>query len=250
MDIFTILVIIGLAAGIVGISVFVRETISRKGKLQREPTEDSLRQIDTKLEQIAEYLDGLPSTPPKIKDTYIEAKKLEKEYKYREAIRLYEASFKPETTASQWANLHNLIGDCFSRLSELEEAEGHYRQAAAAASEANDDEELAKALGSTGLIYQTRGELDKALDYHQQALKIDREADLRKGEANDLGSIGLIYQRQGNLDKALDYHQQALKIDREIGYRDGEAAYMGNIGRIYHTRGELEKALEYLHHSI
>lgn len=57
------------------------------------------------------WTDGLPQAPPKIRDPFEEGQKLEKEYKYRDAIKHYEACFQPETTASHRAALHILIGN-------------------------------------------------------------------------------------------------------------------------------------------
>ena len=127
------------------------------------------------LERIAVYTDGLLEAAPEIKDPFLKARQLEKEYKYWEAIKHYEACFQPETTASQRVALHILIGNCFYRLSELEEAEGHYREAETIAREANDKEGLAVALGNIGNIYVIKGELDKALGYYEDALKIFKE---------------------------------------------------------------------------
>jgi tetratricopeptide (TPR) repeat protein len=180
----------------------------------RQIVEEAVRPVKDELARVTEYLDGLPEAPPKIKDPFNEGQKLEKENKYKEAIKQYEACFQTETTASQRAALHILIGNCYLSLSELEEAEGHYKEAETAAKEADDKEGLAAALGNIGLIYQTKGELDKALDYHQQSLKIEREIGRKVGEASHLGNIGLIYQSKGELDKALDYLQPALSIDR------------------------------------
>ena len=192
-----------------------------------------------------DYVDGLPDAPPKIKDHFEEARQLKKEYKYREAIKQYQACFQPETTDSQRAALHILIGNCFYHMSELEEAEGHYRQAETEAKEANDKQGLAAALGNIGNICQTKGELDKALEKFEKILTIHKDIGNRKGEAADLGNIGIIYKNKGELDKALDYHQQSLKIEKEIGNKEGQAQEVGNIGIVYRRKGELDKALDY-----
>lgn len=251
---FLILKILGgLAAIVVLIKAIV--ALNRWWSRGRRPlptlaTEETLSAIDTKLGRIVEYFDGLNEAAPEIRDPFDDGRKLQKENKYAEAINQYEACFQTETSASQRAALHILIGNCFFSLSELEEAEGHYRQAETAAKEADDKEGLASALGNIGLIYQTRGELDKALEYHQQSLKINEEIGRKEGEASQLGSIGLIYQTRGEMDKALDYHQQSLKIEREIGRKEGQAQDLGNIGNIYQTKVELDKALDYYQQSL
>lgn len=127
MDLSTIGIIIGIIVGVVAIGEVGIRVVKWLRHLPPSPaTEETLREIDTKLGRIAEYLDGLHEAAPQIRDPFDEARKLEKEYKYREAINQYEACFQPETTASQRAALHILVGNCFLGLSELEEAEGHY----------------------------------------------------------------------------------------------------------------------------
>jgi tetratricopeptide (TPR) repeat protein len=206
--------------------------------------------IEDYLCRLVEYLDGLFQAPPSIRDPFLEAQNLETEYKFPEAIKYYAACLQPETTTSQRAALHILIGNCCFHLSELEEAEGHYREAEAAATQAKDDEGLAAALGNTGLVYQTEGEMDKALELYERVFKIEREMGRKWGEANALGNIGNIYLSQKKLDKALDCHQQALKIDKKIGYREGQAQDLVNIGNIYLSQKEHDKALDYYQRAL
>ena len=253
--------VIGIPVAIFGAYVGVRQLLKwrneRKGQqstneqgitLAVPPPPPGMTHAEIKL--TIDYVDGLPDAPPKIKDPFNEARKLEKAYKYREAIKQYEYCFQPETADSQRAALHILIGNCYASMSELEEAEGHYMEAEMAAKEANDNEGLAAALGNMGIVYKTMGELDKALDYHQQSLNINKEIGQKEGEASDLCNIGNNFHIKGEPDKALDYHQQSLKIEREIGRKEGEARQLGNIGLIYETKGELDKALEYHQQSL
>jgi len=241
----SIIGIVGLVATIYFGSRALRQKANAPTEAVKKAVEEAIKPVREELARVAEYLDGLPDATPKIRDPFLDGQILEKEYKYSEAIKHYEACFQAETTASQRAALHILIGNCYARLSELEEAQGHYKEAEATARQAKDNEGRAIALGNIGIIYKTKGELDKALDYLKQSLKIDQEIGRRDGEAADLGNIGTIYATNGELDKALDYFQRSLKIDQEIGLREGEAADLGNIGIIYKTKGELDKALDY-----
>ncbi|MFQ5925321.1 MAG: tetratricopeptide repeat protein [Dehalococcoidia bacterium] len=210
----------------------------------KQAVEEATRPLKTELERISEYIDGLTG------ELFDKAYALYREYKYPQAIEAFQACFHPATTTSERTALHILIGNCFLSLSELEEAEGHYREAETAARQAKDNEGLAAALGNIGIIYRIKGELDKALEIFEQVLKTERKIGRRWGEANALGSIGLVYQTKGELDKALDYYQQSLKINREIGRKEGEASVMGNIGIVYSIKGELDKALDYHQQSL
>ena len=224
MDGLTILYVVAALVTIGTPSYFIIRWLVRRRRgtdsgrdVVRQIVEEAVRPIKDELSRVTEYLDGLPEAPPKIRDPFDEGRKLQRDNKYREAIKQYEACLQPETNDSQRAALHILIGNCFLSLSELAEAEGHYRQAEKVAKEVDDREGLAAALGNIGLIYQTKGDLDKALDYHQQSLNIEREIGEKEGEASQLGNIGLIYCLKGEPDRELEYLEKALKIFKEIG---------------------------------
>jgi len=240
--------------------------------------------IDGKLDRIAEYLDGLPQASQDIRQPFERGRALQRQHSYREAIVQYEACLQPGATASQRASLHILIGNCFWRMGELEEADGHYRQAETAATEAADFKALAQAVTNMGIIYLERGDLRKARKHHKRALRDCRKADLRateaivlanlgtaylaagrpedalkhlersvalhresgdhEGEANALGNTGVAYFQKGDLHGALDYQGQALMIDMEIGNAEGVASDLGNLGNITLAAGDWDKALD------
>jgi tetratricopeptide (TPR) repeat protein len=210
-----------------------------------------LERIETRLGQFADYLDGLPDTKDKKKHVlFTRGREAQKAYQYTEAIKLFNEILSMETSGSERVALHGLIGNCFMNMSELKEAEGHYKEAEAEAKAADDTEGLAAAMGNLGIVYRQKGELDKAMEHHQQALKIDIEIGNRLGQANQLGNLGIVYTQKGELDRALDNLLQALEIDREIGYRIGEANQLGNLGIVYQQKGKLDKALEHLHQAL
>ncbi|MBE0415434.1 MAG: tetratricopeptide repeat protein [Dehalococcoidia bacterium] len=151
------------------------------------------------------YLDGLPETPDKKRrDAFNKGYSLTQRNRYSKAIKAFSKCLDFEPTESERIALLILIGNCFFNLSELEEAEGHYKEAETAAKKANNNEGRAAALGNIGLIYQTKGELDKALDYHEQSLEIARDIGRKEGEANALGNIGGIHWAKREPDKALE----------------------------------------------
>lgn len=227
------------------VDIIIGHRRSKQEKARHEQTIGVLSQIDTKLGRIVEYFDGLPHAAPAVREPFEKGLEHYEKAEYREAIKHFEASFQDEATDSNRAALHLLIGNCFISLSELKEAEGHYRQAEALATQANDQQGLAAAQSGMGLVYRHRGELDLALEHHQKALEIARDIGHRQGEATDLGNIGLVYHRKGELDLALEHHHKALDIHRDIGYRQGEATVLGNMGLVYRRKGELDRALEH-----
>ena len=174
-----------------------------------------------------------------------EAVELQNSHKEREAIERLLTAYDMEMPEEAKVQLHLLAGNGFLRLSELEEAESHYRQVLDASTEAGIRAGTGPALGNLGLIYQLRGELPKSKEHHQQSLAIALERGNQLGAANSLGNLGLIYRHQGDFTQAKAHHEQALEIHREIGYRPGEAISLGNLGLVYQREGQLTEAEEH-----
>ena len=174
-----------------------------------------------------------------------EAIELQSQHREREAIERLLTAYDMEMPPLAKAQLHNLAGNGFARLSELEQAEGHYRWALEAAREAGHQQGQAAALGNLGIVYSQRGDLPRAEEHHQKALAIDEEIGDRLGQANSLGNLGLVAERRGDLDAAEEHHQKALAIQEEIGDYLGQANQLGNLGNVYRGRGELERAEEH-----
>lgn len=174
-----------------------------------------------------------------------EAVELQRQHKEREAIERFLTAYEKDMPPGAKADLHILAGSGFLRVSELEEAEGHYRQALAAKEQAGDREGQAAALGGLGLVYTDRGDLDNAENHHQLALAMSEEIGNKLGQATSLGNLGNVYHLRGDLDKAETHHNRALAIAEEVGYRLGQACDLGNLGSVYGDRGDLDKAEEY-----
>jgi len=179
-----------------------------------------------------------------------EALDLQRQHMEREAIERLLTAYDMEMPPEAKAQLHLMAGNGFFRLSELEEAEGHYQQALTAAREAQDKDTEAAALGNLGLVYADRGELEKAQEYHKRALAIDEETGDKLGQAAALGNLGLVYRHRGELGKAQEHHQRALVLHEEFGDKLGRAIQLGNLGLVYAARGDLEKAEEHYRRAL
>ena len=134
-----------------------------------------------------------------------EAVELQRQNKERDAIERLLTAYDMDMAAKAKAELHALAGNGFFRLSELEQTEGHHRQALAAAEEADDREAQASAFGNLGNVYRNRGNLDKAEDHYNRAGRIYAELGNERGQANVVGSLGLVYARRGDAVKAEDH---------------------------------------------
>jgi tetratricopeptide (TPR) repeat protein len=139
----------------------------------------------------------------------------------------------------------NNIGLVCRDNGELDTALEYLHEALAIAHEFDDQWAVAIQLGNIGNVWHDKGELDRALEYHEQALTLSREIGDRWGVASQLSNIGSAYREKGELDKALVFDEEALAMARRVGYRLGVVTGLGNIGAIYRDKGELERALEY-----
>ena len=235
--------ILGTVAGVVTISGGAIWIANRLGSHPPPATEGTLRQIDTKLGRILEYLDGLPQATSKIKKTFTEGMEHKKKYEYDEAIKLFREALAQGTTGSQKVALLILIGNCFFEQARFAEAEGHYKEAAAAAKEAKDQAGLATNYNNIGAIYQSKGDYDKALEYYQKSLKITEQIGDQAGLATTYNNIGLICKSKGDYDKALNYAQRAFSIFEQIGAKDKAKQVKENIEAIKAQRQKVEKLL-------
>ena len=130
---------------------------------------------------------------------------LKKEFRYLEATKLLQQRLSIESTDSEKAALHIIIGVIFCEQMLLGEAEEHFIQAKVAAENAKDNEGLAVALGNLGAIYRHRGDLSKARKHLELALLIYQDIPSIEGIANVLSHIADIYKVEGELDNELWY---------------------------------------------
>ena len=171
-----------------------------------------------------------------------EALELQAQHKEREAIdALYEA-FHRELEPRAKIELHLLLGNCFIRLSELVQAEGHYKQALEASRQAGSAAHQAAALGNLGVVSSDRGDDATARRLLEEALAIDRQLSDVDGEASDLGNLGILYYHQGDFEEAESHCLMALELHRAAGNLLGEANQLGSLANVYTAQGELAKA--------
>ena len=251
--------IIGIIFGVIctppaifGVYIGIRQIVQwRKDAKASGDIRNTLESLSKKVDGIAVYMDGLPEMADRKRRALLNSGlKSMQAYKYDDAIGFFRECLGSSIKQSEKVALLILIGNCFSSVSRLPEAEGSYKEAEEIAKEVNDKEGLATALNALGTVYKKMGELDKALEHHQQALMIHKKIGNQGGEACALGNIGIVYKTKGELDKALEHHQQALMICRDMGDREGEASVLGNIGNSYLMKGETDKAFEYQQQAI
>ena len=137
------------------------------------------------------------------------------------------------------------LGNAYQDLGQYQQCINYFEQALPIAHELNDIQAQSAALGNLGLAYNSLGNYEKAIDFHQQYLTIAREIGDRASEGCALGNLGNAYYSLGNYEKAIDFYQQYLTIAREIGDRRGEGNALGSLGNAYNSLGNSKKAIDF-----
>ncbi|MDO8611411.1 MAG: tetratricopeptide repeat protein [Dehalococcoidia bacterium] len=179
-----------------------------------------------------------------------EAIGLQRQHKEREAIERLLTAYDMEMPPPAKAQLHILVGNGFLRLSELEMAAGHYRQALATAEETNDRHNQAAASTNLGYACFVRGDIAKAEEYLRDALANTEAIGDKLGQAAALNNLGLVYVHQGELKKAEELHRKALALHQQEDNREGQANALRNLGIVYGKQADLHKAEEYLRKAL
>ena len=143
----------------------------------------------------------------KFKEIIEEAKKLEKDYKFKDALNLLEEVFKKEPDSEEvkkalldillshggylndeFVSDHEKAIACFEKMIEIEP-------------------ESYRAFYNLGITYFNLGKMEKALESYNKALKI--KTDYKFCYYN----IGYLYENTGELERAMKFYEKALNID-------------------------------------
>jgi len=192
---------------------------------------------------------------PLLVDSFQTGQRYEKEYKFKEAIESYrECLNNASVTEGDRLALNILIGNCYYFLSELKEAEKHFRESLNIFKRVEN--KIARlpaksvALGNIGNIYHNLGKPDEALEYYQQALEINKKLGYEQGIAHNLSNIGTVYNELGKHDEALKFQEEALEINQKIEDEPGIANSLNNIGVVYNGSGKTEEALKFYQEAL
>lgn len=202
-----------------------------------------------------------------------EAKKLELQNKYQEALNIYTNTglllrnewksdeaikflkraleilemFKDEDTRCR---VHIIIGTIYLHKGKYDNAYKYYNQALKVAEIMGDKGLLSSSYNNIGQAYDRRGDLEKALQYYRKSLEIDEKFGNKSEVAVCLNNIGHILEQRGDLDEAIQCYRQSLDIDKALGREEFVALRLSNIGAIFKTRGDLDEALKYIKEAL
>ncbi|MBI4142073.1 tetratricopeptide repeat protein [Candidatus Woesearchaeota archaeon] len=163
-----------------------------------------------------------------VKEWFVESRRVFDQGKYEEAIPLFEKTIKLCTADKQKSTGFNLIGICYVRLDNLDEALVYFNTAL------KMNSKNAHALVNRGLLYHDRNNLDEALRDYDAALEIKpnlAEAHATKGTT--LLTLG------ENPEAALVCFKKASAL------APLNSEFVGNIGQTHLILGNFEKALKY-----
>jgi len=186
---------------------------------------------------------------PLLKNSFLSGQKYEKEYKFEEAIKVYEKCLHDLSIPEEdKIGFNILIGNCYYFLSKLNQAEKHFKESLNILKRAKN--EITKlparsvALGNIGNIYHNLGKPDEALEYYQQALEINKKLGYEQGTAHNLNNIGTLYNELDKPNEALKCQEEALEISKKFKDEQAIANSLTSIGIIYTDSGKPEEALK------
>ena len=262
---------LGIILGSIGIGVTLVLGVpalwmSRRGKQDNERLERVEKQLEELLETSAAPPPGsahsettalAAQATDKTERLLAEAVVLQDEHKEREAIEKLLTAYDMEMPPEAKTQLHLLVGNSFFKLDELDEAEGHYRQALTASRMGGIEAGKGIALGLLGIVYGEQEEFQKAREHLEQAVAVHRSTSNGLGEARDLFNLGVVFERQTQFDQAKTRYQQSLDIDHDLGNHAGETAtldrlanILGKEGLICTAQGDFTHAREYHQQSL
>ncbi|MHA2037799.1 MAG: tetratricopeptide repeat protein [Candidatus Hodarchaeales archaeon] len=202
-----------------------------------------------------------------------EAKKLESDNKYQEALNIYIESglmlrnewnldealkflkqalkildmFRDKDTRCR---IQIIIGTIFLQMGKIDNAYKYYTRALEIAKATENKGLISSSYNNIGQIYERGGDLEKALQYMKKSLEIEEILGNKSEVAVCLNNIGHINEQRGDLDEALQYYQRSLEIDRDLGREKFVAIRLSNIGSIHKIKGIYDEALKYIREAL
>ncbi|KAG9025092.1 hypothetical protein FS837_005079, partial [Tulasnella sp. UAMH 9824] len=148
----------------------------------------------------------------------------------------------PENQKARSASLLHKLGRMYRGQEDLEKAESHYRSAMKLATETEDEEMLATALGDLGDLYWRKSEFREAESLYEQAQEIYTRTGDDLGTAMVLRGLGDTYRAQSKIEEAEKALNTAHEIHCRIGNDLGAANVLLLLGHTYRARSKNEEA--------
>ena len=136
------------------------------------------------------------------------------------------------------ANVHHSLGDDYNITLDY-----HFKSLAIA-QETGDREEISRAMGNIGQVYDEQGLHKKALAYYKMKLAICQELENILEICSVNGLIGDLYSNSGKYREAEKYYKYQLKIGKKLGNSVQVCRAYCGLGVLYSNQGRFSKAME------
>jgi len=108
----------------------------------------------------------------------------------------------------------------------------------------------ARMVSNVGSAKRLLGDYPGALDYFQRSLQLAEEVNDKKLVSNALNNIGVVNRDQGNYARALEYFEKSLKVSEAMGDKAAISLGLNNVGTIHGSQGNQSQALEYFQRAL
>ena len=136
-------------------------------------------------------------------------------------------------------------GISYRLLNKPEEALRNYQESIAINEKIGQKRGVAAALNEMGNVQRTSGKPDAALASYNKSFVLLRDIGMKDEMADALTNLGTVYQDLGKFDQALDVYKQALQIERETANQSAEAQCLDNVASVYLSMGDTSNAFTY-----
>ena len=238
------------------IKSLVKQAILYHQSGQLEAAEKSYRNIVKNISNITTLPESIQSIYPLVLIEF--ATVLQKQFKYDEAIQIYQSSLllKPDLIDAynnlgtifqkqgkpneaikiykkglevdlNWAEGYNKIASIFQEKDDFKQAEQYYQEAIQV------NPQFASAYNNLGNIFKDQGKLEEAVQVYQKAIQINPKF------AGAYHNLGYIFRQQEKLEAAIQACQMAISLNPNLT----EAYY--NLATAFQRQGKLQSAIQY-----
>ncbi len=138
--------------------------------------------------------------------------------------------------------LHNLGRECYG-LGQLPEADRYFREALAAATDAESLKRIATAHMSLGVSARAMGDLDRAIDHSNRALALYNRIGQEQTANRILGNLGDVHYAAGRIKEARELQERCLQRAEALGDDFAIGVAGGELARYILASGDPVQAL-------
>lgn len=142
------------------------------------------------------------------------------------------------------AHVHRGLGHVYTRLSRLDDARAHLREALAISADLGDWAGQAEAHLVLSFVLEEMGDHETGLDHAQRALALYPASGYERSRARALNAVGCSHIGLGDYAAAVDVCTRALAMLEGAGDEMLEAATWDTLGQAYHRQGDHARAIE------